>query len=80
MDWMKVLDNGLDVAKVIAGTSPIGAVLTIADAIVETKTKGVGIDNNEVIEMLEVLSKSSHNKIDDKFLCMAKAYLECEKK
>ena len=78
MDWLNIIDNGLDVAKLATAGTPIGAALAITDALVETKTKCVGIDNNEVIKLLESIAKSTHNKVDDRLICIVKTYLECE--
>ena len=79
MDWMKILNTGLDMAKLATVGTPVGAVIAIADAVVDSRTKGAGVDNEEVIALLTTLSKSTHNKVDDKLLCMCEAYLKCEK-
>ena len=78
INWGKVGENVLDLAKVATAGTPVGAGLAILDAIVDDNVKDTGVDNNEVIEYLEVLKKSSHNDLDDKGLCMIKAYLGCE--
>lgn len=59
--WLDWLDKGLDVAKVVAGATPIGTVLTVVDAVVEKANDGVS--NNTVIETLSKMSKSSWNSL-----------------
>lgn len=61
--WLSWLDKGLDVAKVIAGATPIGAVLTVADAIVEETNTKQGINNDEVLDTLSVMMKSKWNSL-----------------
>jgi len=47
-------------------------------AVVESKESGVSIDNNFIIEALEMFVKSTGNTLDDKALCMIKAYLKSD--
>lgn len=79
MDWSKLVDIGFDVAKVAAAGTPVGVAVTVLDTIVDKSNTDEGIKDNDVIQVLETLAKSSHNKVDDKLVCMVKAYLQCEK-
>lgn len=79
-DVLDGLDEGLDVVEVLGAGTPVGAIATIADSIVESKTKGVKIDNNDTIMLLEKLTKSTGNDLDDDIICVIKALLECKAK
>lgn len=79
-DVISGLDKGLDVIEVIGAGTPVGAIATIADSIVESKTKGVKIDNNQTIMLLDKLAKSTGNDLDDDIICVIKSLLECKSK
>lgn len=73
-----------DAAKQIARhqekyTEPLEASKTIVEAVVQSQTSGVAIGNDDVIDYLEIFARSTGNKIDDKLVCLVKAYLECNK-
>ena len=72
--WLDWLDSGLDVAKVVAGATPIGAVLTVVDAVVEKANDG--ISNDSVVDMLTTMSKSTWNSLDPEKVERIKAILE----
>ena len=59
--------------------APIQTSLDILEGVVKAKDNGSGvkIDNNAVVSLLEVVSKSSGNGLDDKMVCMIKAYINC---
>lgn len=59
--------------------APIQTSLDILEGVVKAKDNGSGvkIDNNAVVSLLEVISKSSGNGLDDKIVCMIKAYINC---
>ena len=59
--------------------SPIQTSLDILEGVVKAKDNGSGVkvDNNAVISLLEVVSKSTGNGLDDKIICMVKAYIGC---
>lgn len=61
MSWKKWLDKGLDVAKLVAGNTPVGAIITLIDAVVES-TNGF-ISDNSVKNTLLAMSKSKFNKL-----------------
>ncbi|AXX87162.1 hypothetical protein AMRN_1426 [Malaciobacter marinus] len=63
MSWTNWLSKGLDVAKVIAGPTPIGAIITVADSIVDETVKDKGINNDDVIDTLQVMLKSKWNDL-----------------
>jgi len=79
-DVLKGADKALDVGKLLAGATPLGAGLQILDMVVESKTKDVSIKNEDVIEYLQVIAKSTGNGVDDKLICMVNAYIECDRK
>ena len=56
--------------------SPVETVKTILESIVESKNSEVGITDKLVIEILEILVKSTKNKLDDKIVKAIKTYLE----
>ena len=66
--------------KIEKYSTPIDTSLTIIDAIVESKTKGVNINNDDILNYLETFAKSTGNNVDDQLVCIVKAYLECDKK
>ena len=59
--------------------APIQTSLDILEGVVKAKDNGSGvkIDNNAVVSLLEIISKSSGNGLDDKIVCMIKAYINC---
>ena len=59
--------------------APIQTSLDILEGVVKAKDNGSGVkvDNNAVIALLEVVSKSTGNDLDDKIICMVKAYIGC---
>ena len=59
--------------------APIQTSLDILEGVVKAKDNGSGvkIDNNAVVSLLEVVSKSSGNGLDDKIVCMIKSYINC---
>ena len=59
--------------------APIQTSLDILEGVVKAKDNGTGIkiDNNAVVSLLEVVSKSTGNGLDDKIVCMVKAYINC---
>lgn len=61
--WLDMLEIGLDAAKILAGSNPIGAVISIADAIVETTNVKVGISDTDVMETLSTMMKSKWNSL-----------------
>lgn len=58
--------------------APIQTSLDILEGVVKAKDNGTGVkvDNNSVIALLEVVSKSTGNALDDKVVAMVKAYME----
>jgi hypothetical protein len=79
-DVLEGADVALDIGKVVAGATPLGAGLQILDMVVESQTKDVKIENSDVIDYLQVIAKSTGNGVDDKLICMVKSYIECDKK
>ena len=78
MNWQNWLNEGLDVAKVLAGRSPVGAVLTVVDAIVdETYEKG-GINNETVLNTVTSMAKSKWNSLTPEKVEKIKTILEEE--
>lgn len=77
-DWDKLIDVGVDIAKVATAGTPVGLAINVLDVVVDKDTNGVGVDNEEIIKLLKVAAKSSHNKVDDKLLCLVESYLKCE--
>jgi len=66
------------VGNVITSINPVaGLVVKSIDTIV--KSKNEHISNESTIKILESLSKSTKNDVDDKVICMVKTYLECRK-
>lgn len=61
MSWRKWLDKDLDVAKLVAGNTPVGAIITVIDAVVES-SNGF-ISDNSVKNTLFAMSKSKFNKL-----------------
>lgn len=59
--------------------APIQTSLDILEGVVKAKDNGSGVkvDNNAVIALLDVVSKSTGNDLDDKIICMVKAYIGC---
>ena len=57
--------------------APIQTSLDILEGVVKAKDNGTGVkvDNNSVIALLEVVSKSTGNDLDDKLVNMIKAYI-----
>ena len=80
MNWEKIADIGFDIAKVATAGTPVGLAINVLDTVVDKVNTNDGVKDDEVIKVLETLSKSTHNKLNDKFICIAKAYLKCEKK
>jgi len=60
--------------------NPITLIMDTIDFITTSKNDKVkiGIDNETALVILEKISKSTHNKIDDKVVCMIKAYIDCD--
>ena len=58
---------------------PIQASLSILEGIVQSKDNGSGvkIDNMAALSILEVIAKSSGNALDDRIICIIKAYIGC---
>lgn len=77
-DWNTLADIGLDVAKAATAGTPVGLAVNVLDAVVDNVNEGNGVMDQEVLDLLEVAAKSSHNKVDDKLLCIVRAYLECD--
>lgn len=71
--WLNWLDSGLDIAKVITGATPIGAMVTVVDAVVESVNDGVS--NDSVIDTIEAMSKSSWNNLTPEKVEKMKALL-----
>ena len=74
------LENGVDRVNEIAqaitdNKEPIKAGIDLFKMIVDSKTDGVGIDNNAVISLLEIIAKSTSNNLDDNILGTVKAAL-----
>lgn len=61
--WLDWLGQGLDVAKVIAGATPVGAALTVLDAVVDSTNKESGVNNDDVIETITLMMKSNWNSL-----------------
>ena len=61
MGWLEWIDRGLDVVKVAAGNTPIGAILHVIDAVVEKINDG--ISNESIIEFLKRASVSKWNSL-----------------
>lgn len=59
--------------------APIQTSLDILEGVVKAKDNGSGvkIDNNAVVSLLEIIAKSSGNGLDDKIVCVIKAYINC---
>ena len=57
--------------------APIQTSLDILEGVVKAKDNGTGVkvDNSSVIALLEVVSKSTGNDLDDKLVNMIKAYI-----
>lgn len=75
------LENGLekvaDVAKSInENEQPIKAGIDLLKMIVDSKTEGVSISNDAVIEILETIAKSTANNLDDNILNTVKIALK----
>jgi hypothetical protein len=66
------------VGNVITTVNPVaGLVIKGLDTIVNSDNETVS--NDSTIKILETLSKSTDNNVDDKLICMVKTYLECNK-
>jgi len=78
MNWKEWLDRGLDVAKVVAGPTPIGAVLTIVDTVVDENLKDKGVNDDDVLETLSSMMKSKWNSLTPGKIERIKAILEEE--
>lgn len=59
--------------------SPVDVANNILEAATKSQTKRVGVNNVDILSLLDTVAKSTHNKVDDKLLCIVKSYLECEK-
>lgn len=75
------LENGLEkvteIAKAIENNKePIKAGIDLFKLIVDSKTEGVEIDNDAVINILETISKSTANTLDDTILNTVKIALK----
>lgn len=75
------LENGLEkvteIAKAIENNKePIKAGIDLFKLIVDSKTEGVAIDNDAVISILETISKSTANTLDDTILNTVKIALK----
>lgn len=57
MNWKDLLKQGLDVAKILAGRTPIGAILHVVDAVVESQDDGISTDS-----IKNFVTKSSKSK------------------
>ena len=60
---------------------PLESVETILSAIVASKSEdgSVKIENDDIIKILKIISKSTGNNLDDKAVCMLEAYMKCDK-
>jgi len=72
-----VLDT---VVEKVNEKDPVETSISILEAATKSQTKNVGINNDIVLTILNTVASSTHNKIDDKLLCLVKSYLECENK
>lgn len=63
MSLISWLDKGLDIAKVVTSGTPIGAVVTVIDSVVDEI--GEGVSDKSVKEVIFSMSKSKWNKLDD---------------
>lgn len=77
-NWEKIAGIGFDIAKVATIGTPVGLALNVLDAVVSKDNVGSGVDDEAVVALLEKVAGSTQNKVDDKLLCMVKAYLQCE--
>lgn len=78
------LEDGVEkvnsIAKAIDNNEePIKAGINLFKMIVDSKTDGVSIDNNVVIDLLETISKSTANTLDDSILNTIKIALKFKK-
>ncbi|RLA83623.1 MAG: hypothetical protein DRG78_03815 [Epsilonproteobacteria bacterium] len=66
------------IGNLVTTVNPVaGMVIKGINAIV--KSDNESISNSSTIDILESLSKSTDNNVDDKLICIVKAYLECKK-
>ena len=76
-DFFKNIDFQM-VGDLITSVNPVaGLVVKSIDTIVSSKNES--ISNDSTIKILEHLSRSTKNDVDDKLICIVKSYLECSR-
>ena len=58
--------------------NPVEDSLNIVEAVVQSKTKGVSIDNSSVLNFLEAFARSTNNTVDDQLVEFFKCYLKAK--
>lgn len=56
-------ESVLDIGKIIAGPTPLGAVLHVVDAITDEANKETGVNDDDVLETLSSMMKSKWNSL-----------------
>lgn len=80
-DVAEGLENGLEKVSSLAkavedNKEPIKAGIDLFKMIVDSKKDGVSINNDDVINLLETIAKSTGNDLDDKILNTVKIALK----
>lgn len=73
MNWLNIFGSVVDVAKNIAGATPVGAALHIVSAVVDSADNGVS--NESVVTTIETMAKSSWNDLTPEKVARMKAIL-----